>query len=40
MSGVPYLSHDEENWVKEREDRLGSEQKEDIHIDDHSKQFV
>lgn len=40
ISGVPYLSRVEEKWILEREDRLLSEQKEDIHVDDHSKQFV
>ncbi|KAL7273652.1 hypothetical protein RUND412_003464 [Rhizina undulata] len=39
-TGVPYLSHDEEKWILEREDRLSTRVKEDIYIDESSKQFV
>ncbi|RPB13962.1 ribonuclease CAF1 [Morchella conica CCBAS932] len=40
ISGVRYLSHDEEKQIIDREDRLASEPKEDISVDEQSKQFV
>lgn len=40
ISGVRYLSHDEEKQIIDREDRLANEPKEDISVDEQSKQFV